>query len=122
MKRMLAAALVLFLAACATAPRGPAPLNPVGMFEFQTTVNGGPVTGGLEVTGQAGAYGGFIRTSVTPDIPVTAVRVSGQEMVVTGDTGDGPVTISLTFTGDTFTGHWELNGDGGDLSGRRTTP
>ncbi|HEU4883456.1 MAG TPA: hypothetical protein VFT45_14445 [Longimicrobium sp.] len=120
MKRMLAAALVLFLAACATAPRGPAPLNPVGMFDFQTAVDGNPVTGGLEVTGQAGAYGGFIRTSVTPDIPITGVRVTGQEMVVTGDTPDGPVTITLTFTGDTFTGHWELNGDGGDITGRRT--
>ena len=119
MKRMLAA-LVLFLAACATAPRGPAPLNPLGMFEFQTMVNGGPVSGSLEVTGQAGAYAGFIRTSVTPDIPITAVRVSGQEMVVTGDTGDGPVTINLVFSGDTFTGRWALNGDGGDITGRRT--
>jgi hypothetical protein len=119
MKRMLAA-LVLFLAACATAPRGPAPLNPVGMFEFQTTVNGGPVTGGLEVTGQAGAYHGFIRTSVTQDIPITGVAVTGQQMVVTGDTPDGEVTISLTFVDDNFTGRWTLNGDGGDITGRRT--
>lgn len=120
MKRMLAAALVLFLAACASAPRGPAPLNPVGTFEFQTTVNGGPVTGSVEVTGQPGAYGGTIRTSVTSDIPVTGVVVTGQDMVVSADTPDGPLTINMTFTGNDFTGEWELSGDSGTLSGRRT--
>jgi hypothetical protein len=120
MKRMLAAALLLLTAACATAPRGPAPLNPVGTFEFLTTVGGNPVSGGMDVTGQPGAYAGTIRTSVTTDIPITSVAVTGQQMVVTGDTPDGPVTITVTFTGDTFTGRWALNGDGGDLSGRRT--
>lgn len=119
MKRILAAALVLLTAACASTPRGPAPLNPVGTFELETTVNGNAVTGSVEVTGQPGAYGGTIRTSVTPDIPITSVTVSGQEMVVTGDTPDGPVTLNFTFTGDTFTGRWELNGGGEPLSGRR---
>jgi hypothetical protein len=120
MKRLLAAALVLITAACASAPRGPAPLNPVGVFEFTTAVDGNPITGGVEVTGQAGAYGGRIRTSITPDMPISNVAVMGNEMVVTGDTPDGPVTLTMTFTGDTFTGSWELNGDGGNLTGRRT--
>ena len=92
----------------------------MGTFEFQTAVDGNPVSGGMDVTGQPGAYGGTVRTSVTPDIPITSVVVTGQQMVVTANTPDGPVVINITFTGDTFTGRWELNGDGGALTGRRT--
>lgn len=119
MKRILAAALLL-AAACAPANPTPRAVNPVGTFEFTTNVNGGEVTGAVEVTGQAGAYGGRVRTSITPDMPITAVVVTGQEMVVSGSAPQGPLTINMTFTGDTFTGSWELGGDGGDLTGRRT--
>jgi hypothetical protein len=132
MKRTVVAALALF-AACApattseapsigpatTTAAAPAALNPVGMFPFTTAVNGNEVTGSIEVTGQAGEYGGTIRTSVTPDIPITGVVVTGQQMVVAADTPDGPLTLTLAFTGDTFTGEWELNGDSGAIRGRR---
>jgi hypothetical protein len=131
MKRTVVAALALF-AACApaaseapstgpttTTAAAPAAVNPVGMFPFTTAVDGNEVTGSIEVTGQAGEYGGTIRTSVTPDIPITGVVVTGQQMVVAADTPDGPLTLTLAFTGDTFTGEWELNGDGGALQGRR---
>lgn len=132
MKRTLAAALTLLAAACAPAapPADPMPsgtttaptsaaLNPVGVFNFRTMVGGGEVTGAVEVTGTAGAYGGRIRTSITPDIPITGVRVSGQEMIVTGNTPDGPLSINMTFTGNSFTGSWALSGDSGSLSGQR---
>jgi hypothetical protein len=133
MKRMLAAVLVMSAAACSSAApepadgpapatttaAAPAPLNPVGTYQFTTTVDGSEVTGSVEVTGAPGAYAGTIRTSITPDIPVTGVMVSGQEMVVSAATPDGPLTINMTFTGDTFTGNWELNGGSGNLSGRR---
>jgi hypothetical protein len=122
MKRLLAVVLLLFTAACASTPPGPPPFNPVGTFEFETTVNGGPVTGSVEVTGQEDAYGGTIRTSVTPDLPIAGVAVEGNLMVVTGDTPDGVVTIRMSFTGDNFTGRWELAGDGGPLAGRRRVP
>jgi hypothetical protein len=133
MKHTLAAALALLAAACApaappadpmpsgsaTAPAASAALNPVGTFNFRTVVGGGEVTGSLEVTGTEGAYGGRIRTSITPDIPITGVRVMGQEMIVTGNTPDGPLAINMTFTGNTFTGSWALSGDSGSLSGQR---
>ncbi|HEX6373878.1 MAG TPA: hypothetical protein VF006_33425 [Longimicrobium sp.] len=127
MKRMLAAALVLFTAACAASappadPPAPAALNPVGVFPFTTTVDGNEVTGSVEVTGQPGAYAGVIRTSITPEIPITGVMVSGQEMVVTADTPDGPLTINMTFAGNAFTGAWALSGDTGNLSGSRRVP
>jgi hypothetical protein len=119
MKRLLAVLLLLIAAACASTPQGPPPLNPVGVFEFQTTVQGGAVTGTIEVSGQADAYTGVIRTSVTQDIPIAGVAVENNLMVVTGDTPDGVVTIRMLFTGDEFTGRWELAGDGDTLTGRR---
>ena len=134
MKRTSFAALVL-LAACAPAATSagdpvPAPtappavatsaaVNPVGTFEFTTSVNGDMVTGSVEVTGSSGAYGGTIRTSATPDIPVTGVTVNGQQMVVTADTPDGELTITMNFTGNNFTGGWTLGGGSGELRGQR---
>lgn len=119
MKRLLAALLVLFAAACASTPPGPPPFNPVGIFDFETTVNGGPATGSVEVTGQPDAYSGTVRTSVTSDLPIASVAVDGNNMVVTADTPDGVVTLYMAFAGDEFTGRWELSGDGGTLAGRR---
>jgi hypothetical protein len=122
MKRLLAVVVLLLTAACASTPPGPPPFNPVGTFEFETTVNGGPVTGSVEVTGQEDAYGGTVRTSVTPDMPIAGVAVEGNLMVVTADTPDGPVTLRMSFTGNDFTGRWELAGDSGTLTGRRRVP
>jgi hypothetical protein len=135
MKRTSFAALVL-LAACAPAATSagdpvPAPttappavttaaaVNPVGTFEFTTSVNGDMVTGSIEVTGNAGAYGGTIRTSATPDIPVRGVTVNGQQMVVTADTPDGELVLTLNFTGNNFTGGWTLGGGSGEMRGQR---
>jgi hypothetical protein len=133
MKRRSFAALVL-LAGCApaTPPADPMPaptappavatsaaVNPVGTFEFTTSVNGDMVTGSVEVAGQPGAYTGTIRTSISPDIPVTGVTVNGQQMVVAADTPDGALTLTLNFTGNNFTGGWTLAGDSGELRGQR---
>lgn len=108
--------------AAAAAAAAAAAVNPVGVFEFTTAVNGDMLTGTIEVTGQPGAYTGTIRTSATPDIPVTGVTVNGQQMVVAADTPDGALTITLNFTGNTFTGGWTLAGDSGDMRGQRRAP
>ena len=134
MKRTFAAALTL-LAACSPAAAPPpaepaaepapaaapasAALNPVGVFEFATTVDGEPLTGTIEVTGSPGAYGGVIRTSATPDLPISGVITTGNEMVVTSTTPDGTLTLRMAFTGNDFTGGWDLGEDSGELTGRR---
>jgi hypothetical protein len=132
-KLILAVALSLSAAACSSAPApettpsaqpsaSAAAVNPVGRFEFTTSMGGQPVTGGLMIAGGPGAYTGEITTSMTPPLPVASVTVNGQDLVVTGDTPDGVVTIRLTFTDAThFTGRWELAGGGGTLSGRRVS-
>lgn len=133
MKRTLvAAALVLLVSACApaadpaagpapatTAVAAPAALDPVGVFEFTTTVNGNPMSGTVEVTGQPGGYGGVIRTSATPDLPITGVRVEGDQMTVLSSVDGQELVLRLTFAGNDFTGGWTLGGEGADLAGRR---
>lgn len=138
-KLILAAVLSLAAAACSTAPAPestPAPtsttvttttstsaaMNPVGRYEFSTTVQGQIVTGAVEIAGTTGAYTGQITTSITPPLPISGVTVTGQQMVVTGDTPDGTLTFRMNFTDATaFTGGWELAGDSGALTGRRVS-
>ena len=129
----LAATFTLAASACATAGTTPeagtatttvapasASVNPVGRYEFTTSVQGQAVTGGMEIAGTAGAYTGQITTSITPPIPVTGVTATGQQMVITGNTPDGTLTIRMNFTDATaFTGGWELAGDSGAITGRR---
>ena len=99
----------------------PAALNPVGNYEFATEVNGSPMKGSLVINGSTGAYGGKMTSDIMPELPITSVVVDGQLVKMLADTPNGTVTIMLTFTGDTFTGNWELGGQGGNLSGKRIT-
>lgn len=132
--RFLATALLLAsAAACATTPAAepapaaapaaapvPAALNPVGRYEFATSLNGQALTGTMEITGTAGAYHGTITSSATEPLPITTVTVEGQNLTVVGDTPNGPLTIRITCAADgSFTGGWTLAGDGATLTGHR---
>ena len=129
MKRPSLAVLAL-LAACAPAATsaapsaGPAPaavaasLNPVGLFEFTTSDGGETASGTIEVTGQAGAYGGHVRTPADVMI-ITDVVVAGQQMVVRADTPGGTLTLTLNFAGNDFTGGWTLGDATGEMRGQR---
>ncbi|HEV3050418.1 MAG TPA: hypothetical protein VGX50_08930 [Longimicrobium sp.] len=136
MKRTTLAALAL-LAACAPAagPDAPAPdptpapaapamaaaLNPVGVYEFTAFQNDEPVAAGtIEITGQPGAYGGRIHVEDEgEEAAITSVTVNRPEMTLNAATPDGTMTITMTFTGDTFQGRWTLNDESGDIRGRR---
>ena len=133
-KLLLAATLALATTACATAgttadtgtsttattTTAAASVNPVGRFDFTTSVQGQSVTGAIQVAGNPGAYTGQITTSITPPIPINSVTATGQTMVITGSTPDGTLTIRMNFTdASAFTGGWELSGDSGSITGRR---
>ena len=137
MKAFAIALLLTSSAACATAPAGepapappmiavPAPpraaaLNPVGKYEFTTSLQGQTLTGTMEIAGTPGAYTGRITSSATEPIPITTVTVEGQNMTVAGETPNGTLTIRMTMAADgTFTGGWTLANDGATLTGRRT--
>jgi hypothetical protein len=134
MKAFATVLLLLSSAACAAAPASepaPAPtpipvvhtpegVNPVGKYEFTTSLQGQILTGTMEITGTAGAYAGRITSSATEPIAITTVTVEGQNMTVVGETPNGPLTIKMTFTeAGAFTGNWTLSGDGATLTGKR---
>jgi hypothetical protein len=106
--------------AVAPAPAASAAVNPVGRYEFATSLQGQMLTGTMEITGTPGAYAGRITSSATEPIPITTVTVEGQNMTVAGDTPNGTLTIRMTMgEGGAFTGNWTLGGDGATLTGKR---
>jgi hypothetical protein len=119
MRTFAGLAMIMLVAACATGQARSTAVDPVGAFDFTTTVDGSPVTGTITITRSGAEYGGSVSTNVTESMPITAVTVEGQTVQVTGSTPDGPATLSMTFTGDTFTGTWSYAGMEGSLTGRR---
>jgi len=116
----------LLLAGCggrAAAPE-PAPraLDPVGTYEFQTSVEGQPLTGTIHITGAPGSYTGRIVTGMFPEMPIRSVSVAGQQLLLSAQAPDGQIVeIRLNFTGPTFTGAWTLGDQSGAIAGRRVS-
>jgi hypothetical protein len=119
MKALSAAAILLLVAACATVPRAPAVLDPVGRFEFSTLFQGQPLDGTIEITGAAGAYTGRLMAGGIPEIPLSTIAAEGSELVVGGMTPSGELRMRMVFVGSEFTGGWTLGGESGEVTGRR---
>jgi hypothetical protein len=114
-------------AACGSSPRAPAAsqpaaVDPVGTFDFTTAVEGTDVSGTITVSRGQNGLGGSITSSVTEPMTIRTVAVEGQVLTITADTPDGPLTMTLTFTGNDFTGGWTLGSAmSGQLTGKRRT-
>jgi hypothetical protein len=122
MKLKLTIALCALTAGCATTPAtppAPAPLDPVGVYDFTTEVDGTAVTGTITITSAATGYGGSIDTNVSETMPVRSVTVAGRKVTVLADAPDGPVTFVLDLDGDDFGGTWTYAGMSGTHSGKR---
>lgn len=122
---LLVAALAAGTVACAStpapppAPPAPPAVNPVGIFDFVTAVEGTVVNGSITIAKTDAGFGGSVATSVTEPIPVRTVVVEGQKLTVTGDTPDGPVVFTMDFKGDQFTGSWSVGTMTGTHTGNR---
>lgn len=131
---ILLGAIVLSAAGCASAPAAPppaapplaalavtapAPVDPVGVFDFTTTLEGSMVNGTVSIAKTATGFGGTLTTTMTEPIPVRTVAVDGQKLTVTADTPDGPVIFLMEFKGDEFTGSWTYAGMSGTHTGKR---
>ncbi|HEX6064708.1 MAG TPA: hypothetical protein VFZ04_10840 [Longimicrobiales bacterium] len=122
---------ILLLGACAssqqTATTGTAQqataqaaVNPVGAYEFTTTVDGQTVTGTLHIEGTPGAYKGRILTSVFPEIPVVGATVENNNVInVKANMPDGELTLRMVMEGMNFKGNWTLGADGGEFNGKK---
>jgi hypothetical protein len=96
-----------------------AALDPVGVYDFSTMIEGDQVTGTITITGSPGAYGGTISSSATPDMPIRSVTVSDSTITVTADTDNGELVSRFTLTGQDLSGEWTVGDMSGTTKGRK---
>ena len=119
----LATLVTLALSAgCAgsTGESGPEPAPDIaGTYAVTTAVQGSTVEGRIEITGEPGAYEGFVYTDLTGRLAIASVVVDWPVATLVLDSSDGPVEVLLEFSGDTITGEWSTGTDGGTIEGRK---
>jgi hypothetical protein len=96
--------------------------TPVGTWSFTTVAQGQTVDGVITISGSEGMYTGMIDpepSSGIPPLPVSTAELTGNEMLLTADAGGIPLTLTMIFDGDSYSGGWTLSGDGGEVSGVR---
>jgi hypothetical protein len=118
---LLASAIALVgCARGSSAPPAPQPLDPVGVYSFETAYQGQAVTGRVTIRGEPGSYSGIIEPdAVAPPMDIYSVVVDGQQVTVVADAGYDDLVITMKFTGDSYTGTWVLGVDGGEMKGTR---
>jgi hypothetical protein len=94
-------------------------LDPVGVYDFSTEVEGQTLTGTLTITGSPGAYSGSMSTDMMGTFPLRSFSVDGMDLMFMADLPDATVSFFLTFEGDSFTGEWDAGGMTGFMSGSK---
>ena len=120
----LAAALaILVLGACARNRQAevPAPLDPVGRFEYTSESDGQPVRGTITITGTPGAYQAVMTTGgLTRNLFFQNVTVSGNRVTMLAETpSQTRIAVNLTFAGNAISGDWAMGQRTGALRGTR---
>ncbi len=96
-------------------------LNPLGTYAIQSEINAQPVTGIMTLRGDAANYLGSISVQGQGDFPITSGKVLDRTLTLTFDTPNGTGTAKLLFApNNEFTGAWELAGQTGAMTGKRT--
>jgi hypothetical protein len=99
------------------------PINPIGDFEYTTTVQGQQSAGVITIFKQDDALKGKLLTDMMGEIPITSVKVEDKKVTLVTAVPDGEVVIVLNFEDDNkFSGNWSMGGqEGGAISGKRKT-
>jgi hypothetical protein len=109
-----------------SAQEAPAPeLDPVGVYDFSTAVDGTVITGVLTLRrGEDGRVGGTVSTDVTGEVPLQSVTVEGRRIVMRSRLPDGDLYMQMdVLEDDRITGGWELSsGMSGGMSGQKRKP
>lgn len=122
------AAVLLFVAMPAAAQQPPtqpekpaAAIDPIGVFDFSTAVEGQTVRGTITIRKVEAGFGGVISTDATEDLAISKVTVEGKKLQIRGMTPDGELVMNLEFSDtDKFSGGWDMAGAmSGSMSGAR---
>jgi hypothetical protein len=114
-------AVTLLAGACASsgAARGPAPLDPVGTYDFAAVVDGQTVPGTIRISAAESGYGGIVTTGVYGETRISQIEVVGNRMRIIVGSPEGDAVLELDMDGQSFTGTWALGGMSGALSGTK---
>ncbi len=122
MKRFLAfVAVGIVCGACAASPPPPPPepvLDPVGVYDYSTMVQGMEMRGTVTITEEDGVLAGTV-TSDMGTIILSNFAIDGMELTCVGDMPDASVLFLLVFEGDDFTGEWDADGMSGTITGTK---
>lgn len=138
-RSQIVSVLILGLAACAGNPEPDSPLlpptrtdpqvqlerasafDPVGNYEFLTTVEGQSVPGTIEIQkNEQGSLTARVSTDMTGPIPITSITIEGMKVTMTGSLPDGQLGFIMEFKDlNEFSGSWSYAGMGGAFNGKR---
>lgn len=127
MKRALTCILALVVGGCATGSAADQAINPLGIYDFTTFIQGQAVSGTIRIERMQGRYRGGIMTTGLSPMSILNVAVDGQWLTIRSNTGTNPLELILAFVGNSFTGEWIIRNEAGEiedrgtLSGRRRT-
>lgn len=117
---------LLMMAACGRsqgpATPTPAPFDPVGNYTARTDFQGQSVTLRISISGTPGSWTGLLSTDADlPSVPLTTVTVDGNTVTARGNAMGQILEVTMVFTGDDFTGTWNVAGVSGAMTGRRNS-
>lgn len=95
-------------------------LNAVGTFNFETELQGNPMTGQIVIKDNAGSLTGVVAAHGQGEFPMSGIKVEGNTITFSFDTPNGLGTGKLVFVNQNeFGGGWELAGTTGQFKGKR---
>ena len=122
-KRRLTAVLTSVLAAaCATGPSGPPPFDPVGTYDFATSMDGEDITGTMIIEATEDGYTGELSTPMLPipPAPINSVEVVDQTVTIEADGPEGLLLIELVVTDTALEGTWAMGEGSGVFTATRS--
>ena len=108
------------LAACATAPAGPPPFDPVGTYNYAADVDGQNFPGTMSIEMGEGGYTGSVMSDAFPPLPIQSVEVDGQTVTILVSGPEGPLTIVGTVIENVIEGTWEMGEGSGSFTATKS--
>ena len=108
------------LAACATAPPGPPPFDPVGSYTYSADLDGQTIRGTMTVERREDGYTGSVMSDMFPPLAILSVEVEGQDITITVAGPEGYLTVAGTIADATIEGTWAMGEGSGTFTATKT--